>query len=589
MLHALRTLGDILGGPRVHDPITADRVVALEFDAAGRYLGVSSHPFSTRDVPRYLYKKAKGSNPPTLTPTLILNRSSIQKSLKNARNAYRKLRDLDASLPDLELANEVLWPVMADHIAQALEGARKRERVLLTARIDGRWMGERADFRQALLSKFREEGRESAVVGTCAVCGKEKEVSGDISPFKFYTIDKPGYVVGGFDKALAYKAFPLCYDCRDLIQRGRQHVEENLTFAFAPRIRYLLIPDFIFGAEAVRRDVLEILTEEREQRQGRLHTLSRKELKRITSDEGDILDLLSEERDVMTFHFLFMAPKQGASSQERIELYIQDVYPSRLRALFRAKGTVDRTLRIPREDGTWRDYDFTYATLYRFFSKADPQKRNPDLLRHFYDLVDRTFRAAPVSANYLIPFLMAQIRHDVVTPDRRDQGLYRFTILDALASLMFILFTTRKEEPMSAQTPPTLKAYLDSLPALEDDLKKGLFLLGALTERLLRVQGQERGNAPFWKSLKSLKMNATDFQGLLPKVRNKLQEYDRFGRGEATLFQLASSYFAQTKMPWKMSVDELNFYFALGMGLFPQVAPYIYPPQDESQQKEVEA
>jgi len=38
-----------------------------------------------------------------------------------------------------------------------------------------------------------------------------------------------------------------------------------------------------------------------------------------------------------------------------------------------------------------------------------------------------------------------------------------------------------------------------------------------------------------------------------------------------------------------MSVDELNFYFALGMGLFPQVAPYIYPPQDESQQKEVEA
>ena len=578
MLHALRTLGELLGGPLLHDPVTADRVVALEFDSAGRYKGAKPYPFNERDLPRYLYKKAKGSNPPTLTPTLLLNRGTVERSLKNARNAYRKLHALDPSLPNLELTNEALWPRMAQDIAQAIEGTRKRERVLLTVRVDGRWMGERDDFRRALLTKFHEEGRESLVQGRCAVCGEEKEVSGDISPFKFYTIDKPGYVVSGFDKALAYKAFPLCYNCRDLIQRGRQHVEANLTFAFAPRISYLLIPDFIFGAETVRRDVLEILTEEKEQRQGRLHTLSRKELKRITSDEGDILDLLSEERDVMTFHFLFMSRQQG---REAIDLYIQDVYPSRLRALLQAKAAVDQALRIPREDGTWREHDFTYATLYRFFSKADPNKQNPDLLRHFYDLVDRTFRAAPVSANYLIPFLMVQIRHEVVTPDRRDQGLYRRTIQDALASLMFILFTTEKEVSMSNRTPSTLEEYLESLPVLDTDLKKGLFVLGALTERLLRVQYQERNSTPFWKALKSLKMNATDVQGLLPRVRNKLQEYDRFGRGEATLFHLASSYLAQAKTPWKMSVDELNFYFALGMGLFPQVAPYVYPQREE--------
>ncbi len=579
MLHALRTLGELLGGPLLHDPVTADRVVALEFDTAGHYIGTKPYPFNERDLPRYLYKKAKGSNPPTLTPTLLLNRKAIERSLKNARNAYRNLHALDPSLPNLELTNEALWSLMAQHIAQSIEGTPKRERVLLTVRVDGRWMGERDDFRRALLTKFHEEGRESLVQGQCAVCGEEKEVSGDISPFKFYTIDKPGYVVGGFDKALAYKAFPLCYDCRDLIQRGRQHVEANLTFAFAPRIRYLLIPDFIFGKEAVRQDVLEILTEEREQRQGRLHTLSRKELKRITSDEGDILDLLSEERDVMTFHFLFMSRQQG---REAIDLYIQDVYPSRLRALFQAKAAVDRALRIPREDGTWRDYDFTYATLYRFFSKADPNKRDPDLLRHFYDLVDRTFRAAPVPTLYLIPFLMAQIRHNVVTPDPRDAGRYRFTIQDALATLMFVQLTTRKKEvTMPDQTHVTLEEFLAGLPVLDDDLKKGLFLLGALTERLLRVQYQERNSAPFWKALKSLKMNAIDVQGLLPRVRNKLQEYDRFGRGEATLFQLASSYLAQTKTPWKMSVDELNFYFALGMGLFPQVAPYIYPQQEE--------
>jgi len=587
MLHALRTLGEILGGPMLHDPIQAAYVVALEFDEQGRYLNrVHLEPFDEKRVPLYLYKKAKGSNPPTLTPTLILNRNAIEKSLKNARSAYRKLRELAASLPELDLENKSLWPLMAQGIAQAIEGLRKRDRVLLTIRIGGRWMGEREDFRRALLAKFRQEGQDSLVIGRCAVCGEEKEVSGDISPFKFYTIDKPGYVVGGFDKAKAYKAFPLCYDCRDLIQRGRQHVEANLLFAFAPRIRYLLIPDFIFGKDAVRQDVLEILTEEREQRQQRLHTLSRREWQRITTDEEDILELLSEEQDVMTFHFLFMSRQQG---REAIDLYIQDVYPSRLRALFAAKQAVDHALRFRRDDGTWQDYNFTYGTLYRFFSKADPNKRDPDLLRHFYDLVDRTFRAAPVPEIYLIPFLMAQIRHDVVTPDRRDQGLYRYTIQDALATLMFVQLTTRKEVSMPAQAPSTLEDYLDSLPALDNDLKKGLFLLGALTERLLRVQSQERGSAPFWKSLKSLKMNASDFQGLLPKVRNKLEEYSRFGPGERLLFEKASAYLAQVPTPWKLGVDELNFYFALGMGLFPQVAPFIYSGSNSQSTEEEEA
>jgi len=581
MLEALRTLGDLLGGPLIHDPIQAAYVAALEFDAQGRYLGrVHIEEFSQKRVPLYLYKKAKGSNPPTLTPSLVLNRNQIEKSLKNARNAYRKLRPFEPSLPKLDLEDGGLWSTMARDLAQAIEGTSKRDTVLLTVRVGGQWVGEREDFRRALLAKFREEGRESLAVGRCAVCGEEKEVSGDISPFKFYTIDKPGYVVGGFDRARAYKAFPLCYDCRDLIQRGRQYVEANLSFDFVgPRLRYWLIPDFIFGKDVVRQDVLGILTEEREQRRQRLHTLRRREIRRITTDEEDILDLLSEERDVMTFHFLFMAPKQSASSQEQIELYVQDVYPSRLRALFAAKEAVDCVLRFPREDGTWWEYDFTYITVYRFFSKADSSKRNPDLLRHFYNLVDRTFRAAPVPETYLIPFLMAQIRHDAVTPDRRDQGQYRFTIQDALATLMFVQLTTQKEVPMSDQAPATLEEFLGSLPTLNSDLKKGLFLLGALTERLLRVQGQERGSAPFWKALKSLKMNATDLHGLLPKVRNKLEEYDRFGPGERTLFEKASAYLAQVPTPWKLSIDELNFFFALGMGMFPKIAVYIYPQQ----------
>jgi len=580
MLRALRTLGELLGGPMLHDLVQARYVAVLEFDETGRYLGAELEPFQAKDVPRYLYKNAKGSNPPTSTPSLILNRNQIATSLKNARNAYRKLRPLESSLPPLDLEDATLWPRMAEDLAQRLQGLPKRERVLLTVRIGGKYMGDREDFRRALQALFRQEGRDSLGVAQCAVCGEVKEVSGDISPFKFYTIDKPGYIVGGFDKRQAYKAFPLCYDCRDLIQRGRQHVEDNLTFAFAPHMRYMLIPDFIFGPEVLHQEVLDILTTERTQWAQRLHRLKAEELRRITQDEEDILEVLSEERDVMTMHFLFIERQQG---KEAIELYIQDVYPSRLRDLFRAKEIVETLLSRRCVDGSRYDYTFTYATLHRFFYKSDSNKRNPDLLRHFYELVDRTFRGIPVSDAYLIPFLIRQIRNDVVQPDRRDQQkAYRFIIQDALASFLFVQFTTQKEVvSISTKGLSTLEAFLDALPILDIDLKKGLFLLGALTERLLRVQYSARNSAPFWKVLKSLKMTETDLRGLLPKVRNKLQEYDKFGRGEAALFERASYYLAQTSTPWRLGTDELNFFFALGMGLFDHIAPYIYPQTDE--------
>jgi CRISPR-associated protein Csh1 len=469
---------------------------------------------------------------------------------------------------------------MLEDLTRSLAGLGKKDKVLLTIRIGGKYMGDREDFRRALRSRALEEGQGSLGTAPCAVCGKVQEVSGDLSPFKFYTIDKPGYIVGGFDKKQAYKAFPLCYDCRGLIQRGRQHVEKHLTFAFAPGIRYMLIPDFLFGPKALHREVLDILTIDREQRAQRLHRLKSREWRRITQDEEDILDVLSEEQDAMTMHFLFMPPPQGTSSQELIELYIQDVYPSRLRELFQAKEATERLLAYQQEDGTFQSYTFTYATLHRFFSKATPDKRNPDLQRHFYEVIDRTFRGVSIPESYLIPFLMRQIRNDVTHPDRRDrQKAYRSTIQDALAVLMFVQWATEKEvaRDMSVEDRPSeLESFLDALPVLDNDLKKGLFLLGTLTERLLRVQYSQRESAPFWKTLKGLKLTETDLRGLLPKARSKLQEYDKFGPGEVRLFESAARFLAQVPTPWKMNMDELNFYFALGMGLFDQIAPYVY-------------
>lgn len=114
-------------------------------------------------------------------------------------------------------------------------------------------------------------------------------------------------------------------------------------------------------------------------------------------------------------------------------------------------------------------------------------------------------------------------------------------------------------------------------PAFETPLKRGLFLLGVLTELLLRKQFVERSAKPFMKNLKSLKMNERDFKGLLPKIQNKLEEYNAFDKGKKIIAGEAANYLLLAQDDWQMSVDELNFYFSAGMNMVNEVAKIVYP------------
>ncbi len=71
-------------------------------------------------------------------------------------------------------------------------------------------------------------------------------------------------------------------------------------------------------------------------------------------------------------------------------------------------------------------------------------------------------------------------------------------------------------------------------------------------------------------------MKETDLKGLLPEIRIKLEEYEEYGAGEDKLFKLVSQYLSNAPSSWNMSVEEMNFYFALGMGMFDKIAEFIY-------------
>ncbi len=550
MLIAIKEIGFCKGGKEIYDRIKADKVIVLEFDREGNFKRVRVEDFSEDKLALYLYKEAKGKNPPSRTPTLMLSdRKKLGRSLNNMKKALNSLRKLINNIPDLNLENA------EEEIEVKLNEIPKKETILLTVNIEGKYIGEIEEFRRALELSVLSEGEESKGKATCFICREEKEVSGDISPFKFYTIDKPGYVTGGFEKSDAYKNFPLCYECRSFIEAGRELIEDRLKFKLGG-MNYYLIPEFLYAKGETIEEVLDVLTsvETREYR------LREREYKHILSDEEEILDILKDYEDFMTVHILFLEQSQSA---EKILLHIQDIYPSRLKKLFRIKEYVERIVYNNTKE-------FTYRTVYRFFSKTDPSKRNPDLKKQFLELIDRTFRGIRVNRTLLVKYLLRKIASEI----REDSG-YIFTVKDAFGVFLFTLITTGELEMAEVKT-RSLEEFVNSLPALDTDLKKGLFLLGALTERLLRAQASERGSKPFLKKLRGLKMNETDMKGLLPEVRNKLEEYQKFGKGESIIFNLASEYLIRNSSRWNMSVEELNFYFALGMGMFDRLAEFIY-------------
>ena len=118
-------------------------------------------------------------------------------------------------------------------------------------------------------------------------------------------------------------------------------------------------------------------------------------------------------------------------------------------------------------------------------------------------------------------------------------------------------------------------------PMLSTPAARGIFLLGVLTELLVNKQYTERGSKPFLKQLKGLRLTENDIRGLLPRVQNKLTEYESFDKGKRQLAEEISTYLLQAGESWDLSTDEINFYFAAGMNLANKLAGILYEKEKE--------
>jgi CRISPR-associated protein Csh1 len=572
MLSAIKDLGYLVSSRNTYIKKQLEGkilfIVLDETNSSFQEIGIED--FDIEKADRYLYKKgaSKGNRPAPIAQItdIIKTFRKLKKWVDNCQNIP------DISNADLELIKKINGAIEknASLIEESLktkfnELSKKMKKFLaIKLENDKKYIGDCAVFRRAL-SYFEDRKREGSleIDKICSICGHQKdEVSGITDVFKFYTVDKPGFITGGFDKALAWKNFPVCSDCKIMLEKGKEYLESKLNFKFYG-LNYLLIPKLLFGDERKLEELLDIITNASQE-----VSLSERKKETIASEEDEILELLGKANDFLTLNFLFIQRQQSA---ERILLYIEDVFPSRIRTIFDAKAEVDKAF----------GEKFNFGKLREFFMKSDETRRERDLDKYFLDIIDAIFRGKKINFSFLVKFYMAAIRREFFK-EKIKQELGHFLIKDAMMNNMFLetlkVISFQEAKEMEKSIFDQFFSYYGKSLATPE--KKGLVLLGALAQMLLNRQQADRGSKPFMKKLKSFKMEEKDIRGLLPQIQNKLEEYDSFDRGKRLIAEEASKYLLMSGINWRMSVDEINFYFACGMNLCNEIASIAYKKEE---------
>lgn len=542
-------------------------IITINLDQDLNFSDVALEEFDSSKVNRYLYKSG-GGNRSDYSPTSkivepdktfrVKTKSWFNSIFNNSKHSLST--EEDAFLNKIKTTLEENSTPIIESIQNYRNSLPKKEGLILTLKFrdnEGwKYVGEYPVFRHLFEEMiFQEDMEVFSRNKTCSLCKEVKDlVFGSIDTYKFYTLDKPGFICSGLRKEMAWKNFPVCPECKLSLEEGRKFIENNLIFGFYG-LNYRLIPKFILGKEKVTDEIIDIFTEA-----PKLMALKKIERKKVLTGEDDILETLKKGEDFLSLNMLFLKKIQSA---ERILLHIEDVLPSRLKEIFAKKDEVEKLF-----DGDI----FNMGKIRTFFSKSNADKRTPDLDKYFLEITDGVFRGIPIDLNFLLFFIIKLIRDEFVN----DRFFYH-RVRDALMVVSFLeklKLIHFKEVLMEEGIFEELFRKYGSI--FEEPVKKGVFLIGTLVELLLNKQYTDRKAKPFMKELKGLKLNEKDIKGLLPKVQNKLEEYDSFDKGKRMIAQEASRYLLISEDNWRLSLDEINFYFASGMNLANQVALIVY-------------
>lgn len=415
---------------------------------------------------------------------------------------------------------------------------------------------------EELFNRYAGKGGDITKGGICSVCGEEKEkLYGNFSLLKCYNLDKRGMITGGFHKSQGVHNFPVCRECIADVTYGLVFAKENLSFWMSGE-NYFLLPK-VRNVEI--KDMLIDILSKRSKRK-KIPTLKEVELQSITADESELLEEIAEltkGKDTITLSLIFYEEKNAAW---RIIAEINEVLPSRIKAIYAVKEEIDRysLLFLSQKERENSRYFFDLRKLKAFAGHDGKQSR-----KIFLDWVDAVFRSGKIDRKNLITKLVKTILNQM----KENSDYYAFTVRDAWAVFLFLIklkaidaIAGGKSMKLASTNPygTFIKENPDFFTQPEQVVS---FLTGCYVSAVIYVQRQSKNKAPFFKKVHGLKLDKRRLQELYPEARNKLHQYDKFGLVAKTLDPLLAEAWVKVGNSWDINDTEATFAFTVGLAL----------------------
>ena len=265
------------------------------------YKGLEIEEFSEDKLDLYLYSKGSsrgGDNTPTTRVSkLDIPLKKLLNPIKNMNmDSFKKVHEFLSADENYDLIN-----------SDIIKNMLSKEGYILTLILDNKWIGQYGEVKDKILSennksfyeKYETTSKENDK--NCYCCKKKKkEVYGFVNTYNFYTVDKIGFVSGGFDQKKAWKNYPICSECANILEKGKKYIEDKFTDRFSG-LSYMVIPKTIFNIED--NDYFEILLEQFENKNK--ISLSEEKGDELLHNEKISLEAISQIENNMMFNIMF--------------------------------------------------------------------------------------------------------------------------------------------------------------------------------------------------------------------------------------------------------------------------------------------
>lgn len=558
-----------------------DLIFKIIFDYSDKYnpifKEIQYEEYSQDKKMKYFFKERKG-NQTDLTPTTRIYPKSIDKAFKRYMRFFDDFKKNNMLEPDdLNFVNKLHTEISSNlekiksYVVNNLNNSKKSKAITLqfVDQDNIYYVGDINIFKKPFVneenkykgyySKYNTQSKAKNKL--CYVCGqKATEVWGFVNTFNFYTVDKRSFVIGGFDQSLSWKNYPVCPSCVTVLDRAKKYIQDNLNYKFCG-FDYYLIPELVYP-DKIRLKTL-------------LNTIS-KNFKNFTlsNDSGtthkaekNIIKILSAENNLINFNFVFYKTSQSAFN---ILLYIQEIAPTRLKQLVDAMDAVDiRSFErdpigifdpMPTKNDEIK-FDFSFSFIREFFPN---NKYDGVFDKAFLEILNNIFIGKGIDVDLLFSRFLQKFRQTFLNSD----NFFTLSIL-VLKSFKILLYLEEikiliRRRFNVIELNENFESFFKHYPIFDDSTKKALFLEGVLVQKLLNIQYHNRNSKPFRKKLNGLKIDEKVAKKIFTEAINKLEEYDE--NYYCKLEEIIGSYFINSDFS-RYSVDELSYYFTLGMVL----------------------